>query len=149
MIDFCDYLFQGHVRALNAIRVRYCTLLRGALVGEAIASADSIATHSKNSFRQAVFEVADILLDDFWVHMCDNIVLFACSTAFAKFKKDVWPEMAEILEPIKSVLPEPVAKANVHEKIILKIIEVVINKAMTFITTKLLIYAEEKLFVQA
>jgi len=149
MIDFVDYLFQGHVRALNAIRVRYITLLRGFLVGDGIATAEAIAAHSKNAFRQAFFEVANILLDDFWVKMCDNIVLFACATAFAKFKKDVWPEMAEILEPIKSVLPEPVAKANVHEKIILKIIEVVINKAMTWITTKLLLFAEEKLFTQA
>jgi len=57
--------------------------------------------------------------------------------------------MQEILEPIKSVLPEPIAKANVHEKIILKIIEVVINKAMTFITKKLLIWAEKRLFAQA
>jgi len=74
--------------------------------------------------------------------------LFACATAFAKFKKDVWPEMQELLEPIKSILPDPVAKANVHEKIILQIINVVITKAMTFITTKLLIFAEKKLFAQ-
>jgi hypothetical protein len=80
--------------------------------------------------------------------MADNIILYACASAYAKFKRDVWPEMAEILEPIKSVLPEPVAKANVHETIILKIIEVIINKAMTFITTKALVFAERKLFAQ-
>jgi len=149
MIDFVDYLFQGHVRALNAIRVRYITLLRGALVGDAINDKEAVAGHSKNAFRQAFFDVADILLDDFWVKMCDNIVLFACATALAKFKKDVWPELQELMEPIKSVLPDPVAKANVHEKIILQIVTVVINKAMTFITTKLLIFAEKKLFLQA
>jgi len=56
--------------------------------------------------------------------------------------------MQEILEPIKSVLPDPVAKTNVHEKIILKIVEVVINKAMAMITTKLLCFAERKIFTQ-
>jgi hypothetical protein len=149
MIDFVDYLFQGHVRALNAVRVRYITLLRGFLVGDAIADKDVIATNSKTAFRQAFFEVADILVDDFWVNMCQNIVLFACATAFAKFDKEVWPSMEEVLEPIKSILPEPVAKANVHTKIIKMIIKVVIDKAMTFITTKLLIFAEKKLFTQA
>jgi hypothetical protein len=149
MIEFVDYLFEGHVQALNAVRVRYITNLRAALVGDGIASADAIAAHSKAAFRSAFFEVADILMDDFWVKMCEQIVLFACETAFAKFKKEVMPELAEIMEPIKSVLPDPVAKANVHEKIILAIVGVIINKAMTFITTKLLIFAEKKLFVQA
>jgi hypothetical protein len=149
MIEFCDDLFNGHVMALNSVRVRYITLLQAALVGDGIASADSIKERSKGCFRQAVFEVADILMDDFWVKMSEKIVLFAQATAFAKFKANVWPEMQEILEPIKSVLPEPVAKVNVHEKIILKIIEVVINKAMGVITTKLLCFAERKLFTQA
>jgi len=148
MIEFVDYLFNGHVQALNAIRVRYCNLLRETLVGDGIASADAIKERSKNAFRQAFFEVANVLMDDFWVKMADNIILYACASAYAKFKRDVWPEMAEILEPIKSVLPDPVAKANVHETIILKIIEVIINKAMTFITTKSLIFAERKLFAQ-
>jgi hypothetical protein len=149
MIDFVDYLFEGHVRALNAVRVRYITLLRAALVGEAIASADSIGTHSKACFRQAFFEVANVLVDDFWVKMTANVILYACCSAYALFLKEVWPEMKELLEPIKSVLPEPVAKAAVHEKIILKIVEVVITKAMTFVTTKLLLWAEKKLFTAA
>jgi hypothetical protein len=146
MIDFVDYLFEGHVRALNALRVRYIALLRAALVGEVIGSADAIATHSKQCFRQALFEVADILVDDFWVKMTGNVILYACCSAYAVFLKEVWPEMKELLEPIKSVLPEPVAKAAVHEKIILKIIEVVITKAMTFVVTKLLLWAEHQLF---
>lgn len=148
MIEFVDDLFNGHVMALNSVRVRYITLLQSALVGDGIASADSIKERSKGCFRQAVFETADILMDDFWVKMSANIVLFAQATAFAKFKVSVWPEMQEILEPIKSVLPDPVAKTNVHEKIILKIVEVVINKAMATITTKLLCFAERKIFTQ-
>jgi hypothetical protein len=149
MIEFVDYLFQGHVRALNALRVRYCTLLRAALVGDGIASADAIAQHSRHCFRQALFEIADVLVDDFWVKMCDNIILYACSSAYAVFLNEVWPDMKELFDPIKSVLPEPVAKAAVHELLIKKIIEVVINKAMTFITTKVLIWAEGKMFTQA
>jgi len=149
MIDFVDYLFENHVRALNGVRVRYVQLLRAALVGDGIANADAISAHSKACFRQAFFEVADILMDDFWVQMCDKIVIFACQSAYALFLKEAWPEMKELLEPIKSVLPEPVAKANVHEKIIQKIIEVVITKAMTFLTKKLLIWAEKRLFAQS
>jgi len=148
MIEFVDYLFENHVRALNGLRVRYINLLKAALVGDGIANADAISAHSKACFRQAFFEVADILMDDFWVQMCDKIVLYSCQSAYALFLKEAWPEMKELLEPIKSVLPEPVAKANVHEKIIQKIIEVVITKAMTFLTKKLLIWAEKKLFSQ-
>jgi hypothetical protein len=148
MIEFVDYLFEGHVQALNAVRVRYITTLRASLVGDGIASADAIAAHSKSAFRAAFFEVADILMDDFWVKMSEQIVLFSCETAFAKFKKEVWPELQELMEPIKSVLPDPVAKADVHGKIILMIVQVVINKAMSFITTKLLIWAEKRLFAQ-
>jgi hypothetical protein len=149
MIEFVDYLFQGHVRALNSLRIRYIELLRTNLTGAAIEAADTIAEHSRRCFAQAFFEIADVLVDDFWVKLCDNIVLFACATAFATFKREVWEEMKELLEPIKSVLPDPVAKANVHETIILKLIEMVINKAMTWITTKMLIWAEKKIFDQS
>jgi len=149
MIEFVDYLFQGHVQALNAIRVRYIQQLRSGLADAgAIASADAIKEVSKQSFRRALFEVADVLMDDFWVQMSDKIILYACETAFAKFEADIWPQLEELMEPIKSVLPDPVAKANVHKKIILKIVEVVIHKAMTMITTKLLCFAEKKLFHQ-
>jgi len=134
---------------LNSLRIRYVELLRANLVGAGIESADAIADHSRKCFAQAFFEIADILVDDFWVQLCDKIVLFACATAFAVFKREVWEEMKELLEPIKSVLPPPVANANVHETIILKLIEMVINKAMTFITTKMLIWAEKKIFDQS
>jgi len=149
MIDYVDYLFQNHVRALNAVRVRYANLLKEWLADPAqIASADLIKQHSKNAFRQAFFEVANILVDDFWVKMCDNIVLYACCYAFALFKRNIWNEMKELLDALASVLPDPVAKANVHEAIICKVIEVGLNKVMTFITTKILIWAEKKLFTQ-
>jgi len=149
MIEFVDYLYEGHVRALNGLRVRYIELLRAALVGAGIESADRVAEHSKRAFAQALFEIADVLVDDFWVQACQKIILFACATAFAAFKRSVWPELAEVLDAIKSVLPDPIAKANVHEAIILAIIKVVITKAMTMLTTKMLTWAERKIFDQS
>jgi hypothetical protein len=67
---------------------------------------------------------------------------------FAIFKRSIWDSMKELLDALASVLPDPVAKANVHEAIVLKVIEVGINKVMTFITTKILIFAEKQLFTQ-
>lgn len=146
MIEFCDYLYEGHVRALNALRVRYIQLLREQLVGANIESADRVAEHSKKCFAQAFFEISDILIDDFWVKMTDAIIVYACEQAFAAFKKHVWSEMAPLLDAIKSVLPPPVASANVHEAIILAVIKIVVNKAMTAITTKMLVWAEKQIF---
>lgn len=146
MIDFVDYLYEGHVRALNSLRVRYIQLLHTVLVGPNASTPERVAEHSKRAFAQAFFEIADILIDDFWVKMTDAIIKYACAMAFAAFKKHIWSEMAPLLDAIKSVLPPPVASANVHEAIILLVIRTVINKAMTFITTKALLWAEKQLF---
>jgi len=155
MIEFVDYLYEGHVMALNALRVRYITILRASLVGEGIATGDAIAAHSKSAFRAAFFEIADVLMDDFWVKMSAQVITFACESAYAKiigFPKpfaEANPDFAEILKPINECLPDPVAKANVVEKIVCVVIKAVTTKVMTFLATKMLIWSEKKLFTQA
>jgi len=149
MIEFVDYLYKGHVRALNALRVRYIEVLRANLTGANIESADRVAETSKRAFAQALFEVADVLVDDFWVRACERITLYACATAFATLKKTTEKELEPLLEPMVSVLPDPVAKANVHKAILYAIMRQIVNKIVTMIVTKVLTWAERKIFDQS
>jgi len=141
-----DELFTMHMQALNAIRVTFLQGLRDGLTGDALANAGSIDKVARATFRAAVIANIQIVAEEQWLKQAAVLVIYAKHVAYQKFLEEAWPLISEVLEQVNKILPDKIAEMGIPEKILKKVLEIVIFKAMEFAMKKLIPLVEKALF---
>jgi len=148
VLGMIDELFTMHMQALNAIRVTFLRGLRDGLTGDALANADSILRVARSSFQAAVTRNIQIVAEEQWIKQGAVLTIYAKHVAYEKFLETAWPVIQEVLDQVKQILPEKIAEMGIPEKILKKVLEIVIFKAIEFAFKKLLPLVEKTLFAQ-
>jgi len=148
VLGMLDDLFTMHMQALNACRVTFLKGLREGLTGDALANADSILRVARSAFQRAVTQNIQICAEEQWTKTAVVLTIYAKHVAYDKFMETAWPAIQECLEAVNGILPEQIAKMGIPEKILKKVLEIVIFKAIEFAFKKLIPLVEKYLFTQ-
>jgi len=143
-----DHMFAIDMRAINALRAEFTIHLKEKLVGEALASADSIATVVRTTWRDILFKLLHIVMKEGWQKMCEGLTTAAFYFALDLFFKTVWEPISKPLQALQDKMPGPLAKLDILG-LAQTIVEKIIQKGVNFAMEKICGAVEGFIFKQA
>jgi len=145
-----DALYAEQMKALNSVRVQFVNQLKAKHDEGGFGTEDAAISAVRNSFREIVFAVVQVLIVDSWVGIANALLASALAQVLYKFQTDVWPTIQPALAAIQELIPEPVAKMGLKvEPLANKVCNIIITKAVTWALTKLLLKLEQAIFDQS
>jgi hypothetical protein len=147
LIDLLGHLFEVQLRAFNGIRIQYIRNLRESI--DEIKDAESATRVSRASFKGAFFPVVNLLGYHHWLRAHEAMYESVKAIVMHGFNELVWPAIAGALEPIQSCIPEELGTIGLKlEPLVRSVCDFIINKALTWIMTKIFLAIERGLFAQ-
>jgi hypothetical protein len=147
LTDLLAHIFEVQLRAFNGIRIQYIRNLRDAV--EDIKDAESATRVSRAAFKGAVFPVVNLLAYHHWIRAYEAFSASAKVIVMNFFEEHVWPPIKSGLEAIQSCIPEDLTSMGLKlEPLVRMVANFIIDKALTFIMTKVFIAMERALFSQ-
>jgi len=143
-----DHMFHIQMRAINALRAQFTISLKQKLVGEALASAESVALVVRTTWRDILFQLVQIVVKEGWEKMTEALTEAAFQIAMAEFFKTVWEPICKPLQALQDKMPGPLAKLDILG-LAQTVAEKIIQKGVTFAMTKILGGVEGFVFKQA
>jgi len=129
-----DHMFNIDMRALNALRADFTIKLKERLVGEALASADSIALVVRTTWRDILFQLLLVVMKEGWEQMCAGLTAAAFAIAMDLFYKTVWEPISKPLQALQDKMPGPLAQLDIlglAQTLVEKLVQAGVNSAMT------------------
>jgi len=143
-----DHMFTIQMRAINALRADFTIKIKAKLVGDALASAESIATAVRTTWRDLIFQLLLVVMKEGWEHMCAGLTDAAFYLAMDIFYKTVWEPISKPLRALQDKMPGPLAKLDILG-LAQTLVEKLITKGVTAAMTKILGAVEGFVFKQA
>jgi hypothetical protein len=150
--EVADHLFNEQMKALNSLRTSFVNKIKEKLAGDSsiLSSDDSIKETIRYTWREITFYIIHVLMPDSWVQVASAIRLSAIEQVKFKFDESVWPSIVPALEPIQSLIPEPIA--NMGLKVVPlahSVAQILLTKGVDWALSTLIIKLEVVLFDQS
>jgi len=147
LIDLLGHLFEVQLRAFNGIRIQYIRNLRESV--DEIKDAESATRISRAAFKGAFFPIVNLLGYHHWLRAHEALYESARAVVMHGFNELVWPAIAGALEPIQACIPEELGTMGLKlENLVRSVCDFIINKALTWIMTKIFLAIERALYAQ-
>jgi len=143
-----DHMFTIQMRAINSLRAEFTIKVKAALVGDALASADSIAQVVRTTWRDLIFTLLQTVMKEGWEKMCEGLTQAAFYIAMDLFYKTVWEPISKPLQALQDKMPGPLAKLDILG-LAQTLVEKIVGKAVNMAMDKILGAVEGFIFKQS